>query len=92
VQRELLNVELVDLEHALMKAWHLPALLVEFTNDHARVTGPQLRSVQLAIRVARHSTLGWDNAALPDDIHDISELLNLALEPTARLLREIDAD
>jgi HD-like signal output (HDOD) protein len=92
MQRELLNIELVDLEHALMKAWRLPALLIELTDDQSQSSSPQLRTVRLAIRVARHSALGWDNPALPDDIHDISELLNLSLEPTARLLQEVDAD
>jgi HD-like signal output (HDOD) protein len=92
VQRELLNIQLVDLEHALMKAWRLPTLLVDFTDEHAKAVGPQMRNVQLAIRVARHSTQGWDNAALPDDIRDLCELLNLTPEPTSRLLHEIDAD
>jgi HD-like signal output (HDOD) protein len=92
VQRELLNIHLVDLEHALMKAWRLPTLLMDFTDEHAKTVGPQMRNVQLAIRVARHSTQGWDNAALPDDIRDLCELLNLTPEPTTRLLHEIDAD
>jgi HD-like signal output (HDOD) protein len=92
VQRELLNVELDALEHALMTAWRLPALLVQITDAHARHLTPQMRNVQLAIRVARHSALGWDNAALPDDVRDIGVLLNLAPEATARLLREIDSE
>jgi HD-like signal output (HDOD) protein len=92
VQRELLNIELPELEHALMKSWRLPGLLVDFTDDHSRRLTPQVRNVQLAIRVARHSAQSWDNPALPDDVREIGELLNLALEPTMRLLREIDAD
>ena len=44
----------------------------------------------LAVRVARHSALGWDNAALGDDVHDIAELLNLGEAPALKLLREID--
>lgn len=91
-QRELLHIELEELRHALMKAWNLPALLIDFADEQAPAGGPQVRNVELAIRVARHSMLGWDDAALPDDLHDIGELLNLAVEPTARLLREIDAD
>ncbi len=92
VQRELLNIELDALEHALMTAWRLPALLVAITDEHARHLTPQMRNVQLAIRVARHSAEGWDNAALPDDLRDIGSLLNLAPEATARLLREIDSE
>ncbi len=92
VQREVLNVELAELQHLLMQSWRLPALLVQITDDHAQRQTPQLRNVQLAIRVARHSASGWDNAALPDDIHDVADLLRLGLEPTARLLRDIDSD
>jgi HD-like signal output (HDOD) protein len=91
-QREVLNVELGELQHALMEAWRLPAMLVRITDDHARHPDAQVRNVQLAIRVARHSANGWDNAALPDDIREIGELLQMAPEPTSRLLRDIDAD
>ena len=92
VQRELLHVELAELQHTLMMAWRLPALLVQITDDHAQAASTQVRNVQLAIRVARHTALGWDNPALPDDLREIGELLQLAPEPTARLLHEIDAE
>lgn len=92
VQRELLNIELDELEHALMLKWRLPALLVQITDERARHLTPQMRNVQLAIRVARHSALGWDNAALPDDVHDVAVLLNLSEDATLRLLHEIAAD
>jgi len=92
VQRELLHVTLAELQQALMTAWRLPALLVRLADDHAGAANSQVRTVQLAIRVARHSADGWDNAALPDDLREVGELLLLAPEPTARLLREIDAD
>lgn len=90
VQRELLNVELPDLQHALMQRWGLPALLVQISDDHHGELA-QVRNVMLAIRVARHSTGGWDNAALPDDVADIADLLHLGHEPTWKLLRDIDA-
>ncbi|MDE2082083.1 MAG: HDOD domain-containing protein [Burkholderiales bacterium] len=92
VQRELLHIELQALEHALMQAWHLPALLVQITDAQAHRPTPQMRNVQLAIRVARHSAQGWDDAALPDDVSDIAALLNLAPDAAQRLLHEIDSD
>ena len=91
VQRELLHIELDELEHALMLAWGLPALLVQITDEHAVDATLQTRNVQLAIRLARHSGQGWDNAALPDDLHDIAEMLNLSPEAARRLAREIAA-
>jgi HD-like signal output (HDOD) protein len=90
VQRAVLGVALPELQHALMKAWRLPALPVQITDAHQHNDSAQVRNVLLAIRVARHSAEGWDNAALPDDVHDIAELLQLGIEPTTKLLREID--
>lgn len=92
VQSELLHVELRQLEHALMTQWRLPRLLVEITDEQARHATPQMRNVRLAIRVARHTAQGWNNAALPDDLAEIGQLLNLAPEAALRLLREIDSD
>ncbi|HEY6133618.1 MAG TPA: HDOD domain-containing protein [Rubrivivax sp.] len=90
VQHEVLGVELTALQHALMQAWRLPALLVQITDVHQHNDSAQVRNVLLAIRVARHSAVGWDNAALPDDVHEIAELLQLGVDPTTKLLREIN--
>lgn len=88
-QRELLNAELNDIQHVLMQLWHLPAILVRITDD-SHAENSQVRNVLLAIRVARHTMNGWDNAALPDDIRDIAALLHLSVEPTRQLLMDID--
>lgn len=96
VQRAVLNVELAAVQHQLMLDWRLPALLVHITDHqaprHGHVDAAQLRNVQLAVRVARHSAKGWDNPALPDDLADIGALLQLGAEPTQRLLLDIDSD
>jgi HD-like signal output (HDOD) protein len=96
VQRELLNIELNDLQHRLMASWGLPELLVHITDEHAQPRGgpdgAQLLNVRLAIRVARHSAHGWDNAALPDDVREIADLLQMGIDPVWRLLRDIDGD
>lgn len=88
-QRDALNIELPALQHALMQRWGLPAMLVRITDQQHRDT-QQVRNVQLAIRLARHSANGWDNAALPDDVRDVAALLNLGIDPTWRLLHDID--
>lgn len=90
VQREVLNVELSALQHHLMLAWRLPSLLVAITDDHAPRTTPQLANVRLAIRLARHSAAGWDNAALPDDLAEAGALLQLGPLHVERLVRDID--
>jgi HD-like signal output (HDOD) protein len=92
IQKELLNIELDELEHALMLSWRLPTLLVQITDEHAAAPGLQVRNVQLAIRLARHSAQSWDNPALPDDISDISQLLSISPDAVQRLVLEIDAE
>jgi HD-like signal output (HDOD) protein len=88
-QRQVLGIELSDLEQALMKHWQLPELLTRITNDkHER--DPQVRCVYLAVRLARHTARGWDDAGVPDDLHDIAELLNLSESHTLKLLPELD--
>jgi len=88
-QRQVLGIELADLEQALMKRWHLPELLTRITNDkHER--DPQVRCVHLAVRLARHTARGWDDAGVPDDLHEIAELLNLGEAHALKLLHEFD--
>ncbi|HJV60319.1 MAG TPA: HDOD domain-containing protein [Albitalea sp.] len=89
VQKEVLNVTLVDLQQSLMRAWRLPELLVRITDDrHAE--HPSAKNVVLAIRLARHTAHGWDNAALPDDVRDIGQLLNLSDVATRHVLLDLD--
>ena len=91
-QQAVLHIELSDLQHLLMRRWRLPSLLVHATDEHAQSHTSQARNVLLAIRVARHSAQGWDNAALPDDVHAVAELLQLSTDAALRLLQEIDSD
>jgi len=88
-QRSVLGVRLADVQQALMLQWRLPELLVRISNDHVS-TAPQVRNVQLAIRVARHSSHSWDNPALPDDLAELSNLLNLSPPHVQQLLLELD--
>lgn len=89
-QSEVLHVRLADVQQGLMKAWRLPELLVRISDDQVSEQS-QVRNVQLAIRVARHSTHGWDNPALPDDVDAVAALLSMGVAPTWALLRDIDA-
>jgi HD-like signal output (HDOD) protein len=90
IQQATLNIELTDLQQALMRAWRLPELLIRITDDrHAEQAS--VRNVLLAVRLARHTAQDWDNAALPDDVSDIAALLNLSHEATLQLVRQIEA-
>ncbi|UXH77921.1 HDOD domain-containing protein [Roseateles amylovorans] len=89
VQREVLHVELGDLEQTLMKAWRLPELLTHITDDK-KGNDPQVRCVTLAVRLARHTSERWENPAVPDDLVEIGSLLNLSPAHTLKLVHELD--
>jgi HD-like signal output (HDOD) protein len=89
VQRQVLNVELAALQQSLMKAWRLPDLLIQIA-DTAHADHPGVKSVLLAVRLARHSAAGWDNAAIPDDVADIAALLNLSYGAALNLIENIE--
>ena len=88
-QKQVLGIELPDLQQALMKAWHLPDLLIRISDDR-HVENPSVRNVVLAVRLARHTASGWNNAAVPDDIDDVARLLNLSHAATLALVQDID--
>lgn len=92
VQAAVLNIELDELQHALMQQWKLPRLLVSILDPRREGASAQARSAQLAVRLARHTANGWDNPALEDDVLEISALLNMAAEPTLAILRDLDED
>lgn len=76
VQREVLGFAGIDLQRQLTIDWQLPELLLSLM-DPEQAQLPQVRNVTLAVRLARHSANGWRDAALPDDFHDIAELLHM---------------
>lgn len=78
-QEQVFNVQLHELQLALIKAWHLPRLLSDLM-DRANADHPRVRNVTLAVDLARHSANGWDDAALPDDFAAIGDLLRIQHE------------
>lgn len=84
-QRAVYGVTLADLEYELVRAWHLPELLVSVMDD-AHANHPRVRNVQYAVRLARHSSRGWADAALPDDLRDIAHLLNVSPEHVCQMV------
>jgi HD-like signal output (HDOD) protein len=90
-QRAVLKVSLAELQQELMARWHIPQALTSLINPELAGSSAQALTVELATRVARHSAKGWDNPAIPDDIRDIAELLQIGVEPAQHLLAEIDS-
>ena len=69
-----LGFELEELLAQLAIRWHLPEQIVAMMIENPR-SGTRGQIVALATNLARHSTGGWDNAALPDDFRNIARLL-----------------
>ncbi|PKO43314.1 MAG: metal-dependent hydrolase [Betaproteobacteria bacterium HGW-Betaproteobacteria-22] len=85
VQQEVLGFVLLDLQKELVSRFQLPPLLNKLMLDEF-AHEVRVKNVILAVNLARHSANGWDDAALPDDYHDIAELLRMDLEKTKRVL------
>jgi HD-like signal output (HDOD) protein len=90
-QRAVLKVSLAELQQELMTRWYIPQALTSLINPELAGSSAQALTVELATRVARHSAKGWDNPAIPDDVRDIAELLQIGVEPAQHLLTEIDS-
>ena len=78
-QEQVLGFRLVALQKELVKEWELPALLLNLM-DVKNIEQVRVRNVVLADRLARHSSHGWDDAALPDDYTAIGALLGMKVE------------
>lgn len=86
-QESVLGFRLVNLQQELVTAWKLPQLLLTLINaDNAQQ--PRVKNVVLADRLTRHSSHGWDDAALPDDYRDIAGLLNMKVEDVMEIVRD----
>lgn len=89
IQRDVLGIEIADLRQALMKLWRLPELLVNIS-DARHADRANVQCVVLAVRLARHTAVDWENAAIPDDVDDIAKLLNASPRVTLSFLHKID--
>lgn len=75
-QKLVLGFAGLDLQRQLTVAWRLPELLRNLM-DPALAQSTRVRTVMLAVNLARHSAHGWHDAALPDDFHEIAALLHM---------------
>lgn len=85
-QERVLGINLFELQLALCGVWHLPELLKTLMND-ANGEQPRVQNVALAVNLARHSSHGWTDAALPDDFAAIEKLLRINHETLMLRLR-----
>lgn len=84
-QMRTLGLTFQDIQEELCRVWHLPDLLRRLIDDE-HATNPRVENVALAVRLARHSSHGWDDPALPDDYRDIGRLLNINSEAVRQRL------
>ena len=78
-QKTVIGFDFLKLQMLLAAVWKLPSLLRQLMDtNHAHLS--RVIAVNLATSLARHSALGWHNAALPDDYAAINAFLNLGEE------------
>ncbi len=84
-QKQILGFTFLEIQRELCRVWHLPPLLQTLIDDD-NTEQARVRNATLAVRLARHSSHGWDNPALPDDYKDIGQLLNISPEAVRQRL------
>jgi HD-like signal output (HDOD) protein len=87
-QQAVLGITTAELQLALVRAWHLPQLLQNLIDDN-HAEHPRVRTVVLAVNLARHAANGWDDPAIPHDLKEISALLCLSEEALVARLRRL---
>lgn len=77
-----------ELQRELCRIWHLPPLLQALVDDDEAEASnnPRVQNVSLAVRLARHSSHGWDDPALPDDYAAIAALLHVSVDTVCQRL------
>ncbi len=76
VQEEVFGAPPQEIMRELIGLWGLPELLLSLL-DPANAETANVRNVNLAVDLARHTATGWQNPALQDDLPAISELVHL---------------
>lgn len=76
VQEEVFGAPPQEIMRELIGLWGLPELLLSLL-DPANAETSNVRNVNLAVDLARHTATGWQNPALQDDLPAISELVHL---------------
>lgn len=76
VQEEVFGAPLSEITNELVEQWGLPELLLSLLNP-ADAESLNVKNVNLAVNLARHSANGWHDAALPDDFRAIEEMLHI---------------
>lgn len=84
-QKMMLGFTFHDIQSELCRVWHLPELLRTLMGDD-NANQPRVKNVTLAVQLARHSSHGWDDPALPDDYVEIGHLLNITPEAVRQRL------
>lgn len=85
-QRQVFLVSAAEIQQGLVHVWGLPQLLVRLL-DEAHHLDPRVQTIELAVRVARHSSRGWDDASLPGDLAEAQALLRVDRELLLNRLR-----
>jgi HD-like signal output (HDOD) protein len=87
LQRVALGFPLLELQLELARNWKLPSLLLSLMDDlHA--DKPRVRNVTLAAALARHTSHGWYDAAIPDDIKGVRSLIGGHVDASYKLVKQ----
>ena len=90
LERSVLNVSYAELRLEILKAWRLPGPLSQLISGQAGLDSPRVHNVRLALWAAREGQTEWESAALAEVVREIGSFLQLGLQATWSLLKNVE--
>lgn len=80
LQKQVVGDDFEHIEEHLMEAWNIPeALRGLLHRGHIQINS-RVKTVFIAIDMARHAANGWDDPALEDDYKQLADMLNIKVD------------
>ena len=90
-QQLVLGIRLDELQNRLVSVWKLPTLLGNLDGQEPSGNPGGIRTVTLAANLARHTAVDWSNPAIPNDLDEIGNLLNISSGAALALATSVDS-
>lgn len=90
IERSVLNATYSEIRLELLKSWRLPSQISQLISGQAGLDHPRAMIIRLALKAAQHDSPDWQSAQLAEAVREIGSFLQLGLQHTWSLLKNVD--
>lgn len=90
IERSVLNASYAEIRLELLKSWRLPNQIAQLISGQAGLDHPRASMVRLALKAAQHDSPDWQSTELAEAVREIGSFLQLGLQHTWSLLKNVD--